>query len=349
MTDEIDIPATAFEPKPWWDKRPNDERIKEIVGFIGRTSKPYLWAGQTYNRPPIDGPIDYLAEFVLPKSKPLVPCPCCTPRHPKYRHGMVAHFPEERVIRIMGHDCFKSFNSERHVEALKKYHADLQRKRDNAYLLGNLDKVPDLMRVIEQAAPVGHAVDDFRNRACSVFGEVLKFDLWEHIKTGELRVTSTIPGQGEDEREVTIIETYGKIIGQDFLKRRGPKLGLKLDNAVLALRQINFGTDYEQRVAAMSDPDRRQAARLLGKAIKAADEGFAAIHDLRQFTSAVTIATLNGWARRAQWPIHMHIAFDGGSLFIGRTKDQHRRIEAPPGYSSVLPALPQLSYKSVAA
>jgi hypothetical protein len=355
MTDEIDIPASAFEPKPWWDKRPSDERIQEILGFILRTSKPYLWVGQTYNKPPSDGPIDYLAEFYLPQSKPLVPCPCCTPRHPKYRHGMVAYFPDERVIRIMGHACFRAFNSEGHVEALKKYHGDLQRKKDIVYLLGNLDKVPDLIIAIEFAAPVGHAVDEIRNNACIVFKEVLRTNLWDHIRTGELRISTIkrqifqIPGRGEDEREVSITETYGRIAGQDFLKARSPKLGLKLDNAVLALRQINFGSQFKDRVSEMSDSHRTVTARLLGKAVKAANEAFAAIHELRQFTSPATIAGLNGWARIAECPVQMHIAFDGSSLYIGKREHQYRRIEVPAAYTGVLRALPNISLTSVAA
>jgi len=260
MTDEIDIPASAFDAKPWWNERPSDERIQEILSFVLRTNQPHLWPGQTYNKPPNDAVIDYLTEFRLSQAKPKVPCPCCRPRHPKYRHGMVAFFPNERVIRIMGHDCFKRFNSEGHTEALRKYHGDLQRKRDIAYLLGNLDKVADFKAAVERAIPIAHAVDQFRNDTCNTFTEVLRTDLWEHIRTGELRITRKAQRMDEDDRDVTIIETYGKISGQDFLKKRSKKLGVKLTHAALAFSQIDFGAEYKQRIEGMSDTERSVAA-----------------------------------------------------------------------------------------
>ena len=352
MTDELDIPASAYEPKPWWDRRPSDERIQEVLGFILRTGKPYLWPGQTYDRPLNDSHIEYLAEFCLPSNRPLVPCPCCTPRHPKYRRGMIAYFPEEKTIRIMGHDCFKSINAHGHTEALRKYHAELQRKKDVIYLLENLDNVPELISIIEHAAPVGHAVDEFRNNACKVFREALHIDLWEHIRTGQLRIARIrtqviqIPGRGEETRDIEIVETYGTITGQDFLKARSPRLGLKLDNALVALRQIDFGPKFNERVAQMTDSDRRQTASLLGRALKTANEVFALIDELRQFTSPATIATLNGWARIAECPIHMRLAFDGSSLHVGKREHDYRRIEVPAPYLVVLKRLPTIRVKS---
>jgi len=355
MTDEIDIPASASEPKPWWTVRPNEQQRKEILSFILATGKPYLWQGQTYNKPPDDAVVDYLDEFRLPKSKLLVPCPCCRPRHPKYRHGMIAWFPNECVIRIIGHDCFKTINSERHTEALRKYHADRQRTADIAYLLDNLDKVPDLIAAVERAIPIADAVDKFRNDTCATFAEVLRTELWEHIRTGELRVARNrreffqSPDQGEGEREVQIIETYGTIAGQNFLNRRSKKLGVKLDHAALALKQINFGSQYKERVPDMSDAERFQTARLLRNGMTTVDEVFAAIHELRQFTSAVTLATLNGWARTEGCPVRMHVEFERGNLYVGLTDHEFRPITAPPAYFDALPPVPSLAHKTAAA
>jgi hypothetical protein len=348
MTDETNIPPSAFEAKPWWNERPNDQLIKEIRSFISRTYKPYLWPGQSYNAPPDDAMIDYLDEFFLPPSKPLVPCPCCTPRHPKYRHGMVAYFPNERVIRIMGHDCFKRINSERHTEALRKYHGDIQRKKDIAYLLDNLHNVPDFIAVVERAVPIGHAVDKFRNDTCTVCTKVLRTDLWEHIKTGELKIIRVIPSSDEFERDTTVIETYGRIRGYEFLKRQSKKLGIKLEHAALALKQIDFGSKYNDRVRDMTDRERSETAKLLKNAIKTANEVFAAIHELRQFTSKVTLATLNGWARAEGCPLRMNMEFDKGKLYVGLTDHEFHPVTAPDAYFNELPPLPKLSYKAAA-
>lgn len=349
MTDEIDIPAFADEAKPWWNNRPSDAFIKEILSFIGRTNKPHLWSGQTYNRPSDDAVIEYLTEFFLPSGKPMAPCPCCTPRHPKYRHGMIAYFPNEFVIRIMGHDCFKRINSEGHIEALRKYHSELQRKRDVAYLLDNLEKVPDLLAAVERATPIGHAVDKFRNDICTIFADVLRTDLWEHTRTGELRVTRRLPGD-EDDRDVIIEETYGRIAGQDLLKKRSKKLGIRLEHAAVALKQIDFGPRHKERVTDMTDADRAETARLLRNGIKTADEVFAAIEDLRQFTSVVTLATLNGWARQDGCPIRMRVDLDRPKekLYVGLTDYEFHPIQVPPAYFDTLPSLPKLGYRAAA-
>jgi hypothetical protein len=355
MTDEIDIPASAFDPKPWWDKRPTDERIQEIMGFIQRTNKPYLWPGQTYDKPHPDSIPDYLAEFHLPSSKPLTPCPCCTPRHAKYRHGMIAYFPQERVIRIMGHDCFRSINSERHTEALKKYHGDLQRKKDIAYLLGNLGKVPELTTIITHAVPIGHALDNLRNRACQVFKEVLRIDLYDQIRTGELKYNTSrmqffpISQGEEEEKEIHSIETYGRISGQDMLNTRFMRLGNRLDQALIVLDRLDFGPDFQKITAEMTDRDRRDTARMLGRCFDTANKVFTAIEELRQFTSTTTIATLNGWARQEGAPVRMHVAFDGKNLYVGKEQDNYRRIEIEPGYALTLKTLPKLGTPNSAA
>lgn len=350
MTDEIDIPASAFDVKPWWNERPSDEQILEIRSIILRTSRPHLWPGQTYNKPPNDAVIDYLTEFFLPASKPLVPCPCCTPRHPKYRHGMAAYFPNERVIRIIGHDCFKKINSEAHTEALRKYHGDLQRKKDISYLLQNLDKVSDFKAAVERAIPIAHAVDQFRNDTCNTFIKVLRTDLWEHIRTGELRITRIAKRMDEDDRNrgAITMETHGRISGQDFLKRRSKKLGIKLDHAALAFSQIDFGLEYKQRIESMSDSERSETARILRNALSAAEEVFAAIDELRQFTRAVTLTTLNGWARAPGRPVRLHVELDKGILYVGLTDHEFHPIKAPDAYFDVLPALPRLAHRAAA-
>jgi hypothetical protein len=280
MSDEIHIPDSLTHPKPWWTSKPNDERTKEILDFIYNSGAPHLWPGQTYDKPKRDAVIDYVSEFWLPSSKPLAPCPCCRPKHGKYRHGMIAYFPEEKIIRLLGHNCFGTINSDKHNEALKKYHAETRRKQNLAYLIGNLGIVPDLIKIVGDAIDVGHAVDNLRNQAVIVFKEVLHSNLYEHIKTGHLRITSirtqhsNIPGQEDDERDVSITETYGSIAGQDMLRASYPKLGKRLEQSLQALSQIDFGADFKSRVQSMNDGERTQAAIIFGKALNSTQDTF---------------------------------------------------------------------------
>lgn len=110
MQDEIEIPDILCQLKPYFATEPSENLRADILQFISKTGSPHLWPGQTYDKPKPDSIIQYVAEFWLPSSKALAPCPCCRPKHGKYRHGMVAYFPEEQVIRILGHNCFASIN-----------------------------------------------------------------------------------------------------------------------------------------------------------------------------------------------------------------------------------------------
>jgi hypothetical protein len=262
---------------------------------------------------------------------------------------MVAYFPEEQVIRILGHNCFGSINSDKHNEAILKYREDIRRAQDQNYLLNNLGLVPELLKIVADAVPVGYAVDDLRNSAVQIFKEALKTDLYSHIRTGSLLITtvrkqhSNLPGREGEEREVRLTESYGRIAGQDMLKASYPRLGRRLEQAQLALQQIDYGVSFKDRLATMDDADRKQAARLLFRSLTSIQDTFKRIQDLRQFTSPTTIATLNGWARHPDAPLQMRVSYDGPSLQVGTKEFEVRRIIVPPAYQTTLKALPSIA------
>lgn len=361
MPDEIHIPAEALEPKPWWPDLPNEELIKEIVKFIAKTGRPHLWAGQTYTRPPGNATIIYLAEFDLPKShcenrELWAPCPCCTPFHPKYcKGGKIAYFPEERVIRIIGPDCFGHINEHGHVQAMRNFHADVQRKKDIAYLLDNLGIVPELIGVIEHAVPAAEALDELRVAVRQAFDQHFQVRMWDHVRDGVLRVRRfhaalDTRSAGDDiERETELVEVYGTIAGYSMLKPHAQRCGLRLKTCMQALRPIDFGSEFRARVQEMSDADRHHTSDFLGRAIRTAVTVFEEIHDVRQFTTPVTIATLNGWSRSEGSPLRFQVAFEGTSFYLGRDEDQFRRIPVAPEYQTVLRRLPLLGRRKASA
>jgi hypothetical protein len=354
MTDEIDIPALLREPKPWWKEVPNETLVREILHFISRTGQPHLWPGQTYTKPPDGSTIIYLAEFDLPKSRKehrelWAPCPCCTPRNPKYcKGGKIGYFPDESVIRILGPDCFSHINEQGHVEALRNFYAARQRRWDIAYLFANLSVVPELVEVIERAIPLATALDELRYQVRTLFDEHFRVKMWDHVRDGELRVrrfmTKPVTDSNgiEQEREVEVMETFGRIRGFAMLKPHAKRCGIRLSHSLAALKSIDFGTDYHARIEDMTAEDRRKAALLFGRALRDAKVIFEEIEDVREFTSALTIATLNGWGRADGSPLRFQVSFEGTSFYLGRDRDQFRRIAVAPEYERVLQPLPQL-------
>lgn len=360
MTDEISIPPEAFDPKPWWPSRPSEQVVTEILRFIAKTGSPHRWPGQTYTKPPADAIIVYLAEFDLPDARCAererwAPCPCCTPRHPKYcRKGKIAYFQNEQVIRIIGPECFKHINEHGHTEALKNYHVEQQRKSDIAYLLNNLGLVPELISAVEHALPVAAAVDELRVAIRTRFDEHFCVRMWDHVRTGELRVTTvrSIPTESRDgtrgNRDITLTETHSNIEGYSMLKPRAKRCENLLSQSLIGLQQLCLDPDFAARVDTLSDQHRQQAARLLGRSINNARFVFDEIRDVKKFTSRTTIATLNRWGKSVGAPLRFAVAFEGTSFYLGRDKNQFLRIEVPPAYQQILPDLPKISIPQVA-
>lgn len=84
LSEQIDIPATAFEPKPLFPDRPGPASAKKIRDWI-KMEAPWLWRGHTHSRPDKAEAekIRYIAEFELP-NKAEAPCPNCRPKSGKF-------------------------------------------------------------------------------------------------------------------------------------------------------------------------------------------------------------------------------------------------------------------------
>src|SRR5690348_13308558 len=117
MSDELVIPASAFGVKAWFTERPDKALVNEIQEYIQKYGTPHLWRGHTHTLPLAGGRVTFLGKYTLPKSHwattRRAPCPCCTPRRPKYfRCGLIAWFMDENVIRCIGDKCYKKLDPE---------------------------------------------------------------------------------------------------------------------------------------------------------------------------------------------------------------------------------------------
>jgi hypothetical protein len=122
-----DIPEDFFEPKPFYRTRTSAEAVlREIKDHIKTTGEPHTWRHHTHSKPTKNARIVYIGRFDLPPSHQApdrhAPCPCCSPRAPKYsREGKIAWFPDEHVVRMIGPDCFHTLNPEGHWEAVEVF------------------------------------------------------------------------------------------------------------------------------------------------------------------------------------------------------------------------------------
>jgi hypothetical protein len=189
-----DIPDHFFEPKPFYRDRPAAEAVlREIKDHIKKTGEPHTWRHHTHSKPVQNARIVYIGTFDLPKSHQApdrhAPCPCCSPRAPKYsRKGMIAWFPDEHVIRMIGPECFQTLNPDGHWEAVETFDREEGARRTIDYLVGNLHLSGKSIEVLQNALPTLTAIDEVHATLRSRLTDIVRVDLWRHVGRGSLKV-----------------------------------------------------------------------------------------------------------------------------------------------------------------
>jgi len=225
MSDLV-IPDSALAPKPWYAEQPSPAIVAEIKAFIKETGCPHLWRGHTHTRPPAStSSIRYLGKYDLPAShagqrnrEKWAPCPCCHWKSPWYfRDGRIAWFPEEKVIRNIGRHCYKSIDEVGDAEAERLLNIEENRRRTEAYLLGYLPLVPQMLAAISENSAIIDDIDRVRFILSRRIGRAIDFDLWNHVRAdGVLKVYVT-----RREQRVDRSGNQTEVLVDDF-RRYGP-------------------------------------------------------------------------------------------------------------------------------
>lgn len=133
--------------------RPSDAYIEGWVQHINDTGYPESYDGVSNSQPTGDGDVRLLSgEIRVPilrrEGGERVPCPICHPRQPWFQIGRAAWFPDEQVVRFIGHDCAKKHLGERYAAADKRY-LDERRVKQLAYRHGEVahhaDRLEELL------------------------------------------------------------------------------------------------------------------------------------------------------------------------------------------------------------
>ncbi len=359
MSDEIVIPPSARVVKAHYADRPSDALVLEIKKFIKETGKPYLWPGHTHTKPPKGASIVYRGEFDLPASHAgsknrhkWAPCPCCKFKSPWYfRDGKIAWFPNEKVIRLIGRDCFRSINAAGHDEAEGIFRQEERRRKTEAYLLGHLAIVPTILEVIRHNSHIIDDIDRVRFILSKRLPKAIDFDLWEHLRTdGTLKIEVTRTEQRVDrsgnQTEVTIqdFRSYGPLYGYQMLKPDVKPMSERIEVLATLLHAINFGEQYANRLAFMTDDERSKAIKAL-RAAAAISEIVTEAEDVRRFLSPLSLGSLNGWSRTNGAPATIFIALsqDRTELLVARNQGAAQPMIFKPIFFDALRKVPTIS------
>jgi hypothetical protein len=355
MSLHFDIPDEFFDPKPYYRTRDSAEAVlREIKDHIKKTGEPHTWRHHTHSKPVKNSRIVYIGTFDLPASHQApdrhAPCPCCSPRAPKYsRNGKIAWFPDEHVIRMIGPECFQTLNPEGHWEAVAQFDREEAERRTIDYLISNLHVAVDAREVAKNSYPTLEAIDHAHATLQNRLNEIVRVDLWRHVSRGTLSVTVAgrrmrrTRGGAEEVEEFLDVRQLSEFPGYQMFSPKTSRLASRMKGCVTRLGLVNFGDELQERVRSMTQEDRAKAARILSGGLAAVKNIFTEANEIRRGFSPMGVATLKGWTRHEGCPVRLHISGDEGNFYIGTHEHQAMRIELPQVFWKGFGELPKIS------
>lgn len=200
-------PESSAKPSGPFRSYPGENIVAGFKKHIAETGKPHEWAHHSHTKPPKDLPFVHLWHFSIPekiaRNVGMAPCPICSPKSPKYLHGVLAWFPSEGLIRAIGHDC-----AEEHIGAQLARQADADFRRKQAitasedYLLEALPRVSSLRGEVGSMLQVARDIDQFKRAFWKRTTKAAAMQVARLAEKGPLVVTVR--------EEVQAVDRFGK-------------------------------------------------------------------------------------------------------------------------------------------
>lgn len=348
MIFKLEVPASAFEIKASYHERPDKGLVKVILEFIHQFGTPHLWYGHTHTPPTKGARVTFLGKYSLPKShhhrSRWAPCPCCSPRSPKYFHqGLIAWFPDEGVIRCVGDQCYKKMDPEGYELAMDQLNTEIKEEKTANFLLSLLPRIPEYVTPIAHNLPIVKAIDTLRNALIDTLSNKLAIELWPHVRLGMLQAaivqTSTEENdEGEEnvKRYIVGFKDYALLPGYLALKPGHSTYYSRLDMVRQNLESIYYGDETSARIAAMSETDKARLVKILSFSHAKSLKLIAEAEDVRRFFSKLATSTLNNWALQEGSSVRVYFAADDKGFHVGREAKSHFVLPWPQDFWNTL-------------
>ena len=306
MKNGIVIPEANLRNIEVFDDEPGDEIVAEIKRYAAAKGRVYDWWGNSHTAPPENAHVEYIDEIRLAAPdgvNGVAPCPCCRPFSGKFNTGLVAWFPDERVIRVIGSTCFRNIDDA--VE--KKKRADLRRRqaerKDRQAIRLHAIGLGALISTVEACLSIFEDLDRLLSDIRSDL-EALRVPLSHHAKAGEIWVADLESGTGPD----------GKANMRRFATIRGVEMISGSQPVVDDLRKLLSGLRWMQHTIDMiglydlDDRTRGHLASQLPQARLEIGRIFASYRGRQEFVSGHTLSRLEEWSRHPGAPLNFSIS-----------------------------------------
>lgn len=351
----VEIPESARQPKRRFHDEPSREIVKEIRDHVAEHGESHTWPGHTHTRPDDGARVKYIARFELPekyqRKKQFLVCPICRPNSRNFgrRDGYIAWFPDEWLIRLIGPDCFAEIDKQGHADAVEELEKREARERDSVFLVSQRDQHRLALKVLTAARRVANALDAFGADLRRRVYVTLNVNLWQHVRTGELRVSREIADLRTPGKTLYLEQRFGSLSGHKLLDPNAKKLEPKFAPHVDFLEEILSVTDdvWSEKVSQLGGQEVRQAAKKLGATLDAARDLRVEVTDLRAFLAPENLGTLRSWgsSNTEGSPIGMFARRDGATLRVGSSETRNMLVQIPWDLDLEIPSVAGLTAK----
>jgi hypothetical protein len=294
---------------PAFDQQPSDDFVSGWLAHIDATGYPETFPNITTTHPPRDGKVVLLSgEVRVPilrrEGQELVSCPICAPTGKKFKVGRGAWFPEEKVVRFIGHRCAAKHFAELYAEAEERFKVDARCRQLVLAWAALIQRRESLLAFIEEARPIAEALYFVREQIddqAPGFCEFLYADL--HKRQGEISIKNDAGLR--DQRGQVILDTVvlGRAYGYVFLKK-----GFAPQNIFREAKAFLGTMDTPLPPWSPGGDDEEVTLEILtrgGQALKmmiAIRNSVSLIASAQMFLSTFTLALLERWSRNEQSP-----------------------------------------------
>lgn len=333
--------------------RPGKYVRDNFLNWVAKTGRPDLWKHHCPTKPPPNGEFEELLHFRIPiKLRPnvgMATCPICSPESAKYFEGALAWFPDEGVLRAIGHECARShFGGVRYNAAVakRKHREAVEGAQD--FLLDALPRIARLREEVSELQTIARDIDTLRQAFWARSSKTACAKL--------ARLGVHHPLVVEDTREVTAVDVYGKehtrressvartftVAGLGFLTRKFSVLGLARNTAT-ALAQVR-AVDSEEALHFVAEELQNdeylfEAEKLARAAVREVEKLREAVAEAVAFLAPGNLVALSEWSLDYRSGAPVIIGFDSRSpdrVRVGIPDRKAQEIKLPAYFSRPL-------------
>ncbi len=267
--------------------------VPRFFAHVTARLNPHDFPGVVLSKPSADADFVWLSDEIrLPGSQVMVCCPWCSNGHPKFRTGRLLYFPDEGVMRFVGHRCAKSHLSvDKLARADDEWREKKRRETRDKFLRDNCRAVAGYKLALDHLIKIGNACDLFYDKFAALPADI-HANIARYVRNGELFV--------EDQRSFSGMARPRVILGvleglEVFAKKPKLKSSLEFSRRQLLSIEADAHRARDGELSHMGQKQRDAVQALFKQAAERIFQAASKIASFQAFLRAHNIELLNAW------------------------------------------------------